>query len=45
MFLAECSRLETSSMPYYDFNEMKAWELSISSSWHLSFLILSYSPF
>ena len=46
MFLAQCWRLETSSRPFYDFNEMAIYrDLLIFSSWSSPFLILSYSPF
>ena len=46
VFLVQCWRLETSSRPFYDFNEITLQRyLSIFSSWYLPFLILSYSPF
>ena len=46
MFLAQSWRLETSSRPFHDFNEMTIYQdLLIFSSWSSSFLILSYSPF
>ena len=46
MFLAQCWRLEISSRPFYDFNEMTVQrDLSIFSNWYSPFLILPYSPF
>ena len=46
MFLAQCWRLETSSTPSYDLNEMEIYrDLLIFSSWSSPFLILSCSPF
>ena len=46
MFLAQCWRLETSSRPFYDSNEMAIYQdLLTFSSWSSPFLILSNSPF
>ena len=52
MFLAQCWRLETSSRPIYDFNEMTIkQDFSVFSSWCLPFFHLflhifpPYSPF
>ena len=46
MFLAQCWRLETSSRPFYDFNEMTIQrDLSIFGTWYLAPLILPHSPF
>ena len=46
MFLAQCLRLETSPMPFYDFIKMTIqWHLNIFNSWHFPFLIVPYSPF
>ena len=46
MFLAECWRLETSSMPFYDFIKVTIQQdLAIFNSWHMPFLIVLYSPF
>ena len=46
MFLTQCWRLEFSSRPFYDFNEMAIEQyLSIFSSSYLQFLILPYSHF
>ena len=46
MFLGQCWRLETSSRSFYDFIKMKIQQdLAIFNVWHLSSLIVSYSPF
>ena len=46
IFFAHCWRLENSSTPFYDFNEMAIYQdLLVLSSWHLPFLIVLHSPF
>ena len=46
MFLAQCWRLETSSMTFYYFIKMTVErDLTIFNSSHLPFLIVPYSPF
>ena len=45
MILAQYRRLETSSRPLYNFDEITKQDMSIFKSWYLPFLILPYSPF
>ena len=46
MFLAQCKRLGTSSMPFYDFIKMPIYrDLAIFNSGLLTSLIVPYSPF
>ena len=46
LFLVQYWRLKTSSRPLYDFIQMTIQRHpAIFSSWHLSFLIIPYSPF
>ena len=46
MFLSQCYRLETSSMPFYNFIEMAISSyLASFNNWHLPLLIFHYSSF
>ena len=46
MFLTQCWRLDTTSRPFHNFNEITVqWNLTIFSSWCLPYLILLYLPF